>query len=102
MNFRILTIVLFLLILIPIMSTITAQEDTSISNVREQTVYLIEDNPKFYAFIQIIHRNSDGNLLAYIESDKIAEFDHSTLNELINYEPNCLLTSSRLFSSPEC
>tara|TARA_B100000029_G_scaffold515856_1_gene625057 strand:+ start:4308 stop:4805 length:498 start_codon:yes stop_codon:yes gene_type:complete len=86
MNFRILTSVLFLLALVPIMSTITAQEDTSISNVREPVVYLIEDNPKFYAFVQIIHRDSDGNLLAFIESDKISTFDTATLNELINYE----------------
>ncbi len=86
MNLRILTSILFLLVLVPVMSTITAQEDTSISNVREQTVYLIEDNPKFYAFIQIIHRDSNGNLLAFIESDKISTFDNVTLNELIDYE----------------
>ena len=86
MNFRILTIVLFLLILIPIMSTITAQENTSQSSMTEQTAFLKQGNTEFYAFIQIIHRNSDGNLLAYIESDKIVAFDHSSLNELINYE----------------
>ena len=86
MNLRILTSILFLLVLVPVMSTITAQEDTSISNVREQTVYLIEDNPKFYAFVQIIHRDSDGNLLAFIESDKVSTFDTTTLYELINYD----------------
>jgi|TARA_B110000014_G_scaffold236207_1_gene201294 hypothetical protein len=87
MNFRILTLVLFLIILVPVISTITAQEVTSELNINKPSVKIIQDdNFRFYAFVQIIHRDSDGNLLSYIESDKIGTLDNETIIELINTE----------------
>ena len=80
MNFRILTLVLFLIILVPVISTITAQEVTSELNINKPSVKIIQDdNFRFYAFVQIIHRDSDGNLLSYIESDKIGTLDNETI-----------------------
>ena len=39
-----------------------------------------------YIFVQIIHRDSDGNLLAYLQSDKMSSIDLPALNYLLNIE----------------
>jgi len=39
-----------------------------------------------YIFVQIIHRDSDGNLLAYLQSDKMTSIDLPALNYLLNIE----------------
>ena len=87
MNIRIIFPVLFLLVLITSIGNITAQEDTLASNVIKPSVQIIQGEKfPFYAFVQIIHRDSDGNLLAYIESDKISTFDKETITELMDSE----------------
>ena len=87
MNTKIIFPVLVLLIIIPIMSTITAQEDVKMSLISKPVTEISQkDVLSFYAFVQIIHRDSDGNLLAYIESDKISTFDKETITELMDLE----------------
>ncbi len=39
-----------------------------------------------YIFVQIIHRDSDGNLLAYLQSDKMTSIDLPALNFLLDHE----------------
>ena len=39
-----------------------------------------------YIFVQIIHRDSDGNLLAYLQSDKMTSVDLPALNFLLDHE----------------
>jgi len=39
-----------------------------------------------YIFVQIIHRDSDGNLLAYLQSDKMNSIDLPALNFLLDHE----------------
>ena len=39
-----------------------------------------------YIFVQIIHRDSNGNLLAYLQSDRINIIDLSVLNYLLDQE----------------
>ena len=69
------------------MSTITAQEDVKMSPISKSVTEISQkDVLSFYAFVQIIHRDSDGNLLAYIESDKISTFDKETITELMDLE----------------
>ena len=87
MNTKIIFPVLVLLIIIPIMSTITAQEDVKMSLISKSVTEISQkDVLSFYAFVQIIHRDSDGNLLAYIESDDMQDIDKDSIIELINYE----------------
>ena len=87
MNTKIIFPVLVLLIIIPIMSTITAQEDVKMSLISKPVTEISQkDVLSFYAFVQIIHRDSDGNLLAYIESDDMQDIDKDSIIELINYE----------------
>ena len=87
MNIRIIFSVLFLLVLIPLIGNITAQEAVLTSNVSKPSVQLIQEEEfPFYAFVQIIHRDSNGNLLAYIESDKITTFNTETITELMDTE----------------
>ena len=87
MNIRIIFPVLFLLVLVTSIGNITAQEDALTSNEAKPSVQIIQGEKfPFYAFVQIIHRDSDGNLLAYIESDKISTFDKETITELMDLE----------------
>ena len=87
MNIRIIFPALFLLVLVTSIGNTTAQEDILTSNVTESSVQIVEvEKFPFYAFVQIIHRDSDGNLLAYIESDKISVFDSKTITELMDLE----------------
>ena len=39
-----------------------------------------------YIFVQIIHKDSDGNLLAYLQSDKMTSIDLPALNFLLDHE----------------
>ena len=39
-----------------------------------------------YIFVQIIHRDSSGNLLAYLQSDKMTSIDLPALNYLLIHE----------------
>jgi len=39
-----------------------------------------------YIFVQVIHRDSDGNLLAYLQSDKMTSIDLPALNFLLDHE----------------
>ena len=39
-----------------------------------------------YIFVQIIHRDSNGNLLAYLQSDKMTSIDLPALNFLLDHE----------------
>ena len=39
-----------------------------------------------YIFVQVIHRDSDGNLLAYLQSDKMNSIDLPALNFLLDHE----------------
>jgi len=39
-----------------------------------------------YIFVQVIHRDSDGNLISYLQSDKMTSVDLPALNFLLNHE----------------
>ena len=39
-----------------------------------------------YIFVQIIHRDSDRNLIAYLQSDKMTSIDLPALNYLLDEE----------------
>jgi hypothetical protein len=39
-----------------------------------------------YIFVQIIHRDSDGNLLAYLQSDRVSDANFIAINEMLDYE----------------
>ena len=88
MNFKIIIPILFLLVMVPVMSTTIAQEDAPISlSSNESSVKIIsEENLRLYAFVQIIHRDSNGNLVSYIESDKISTIDYESMLELLSIE----------------
>ena len=74
---------MFLLILIPTVSYISADQIIS-----PTVSYINPDHNTLpaSAFVQIIHRDSDGNLLAYIESDKIAIMHNDAMIELMDMQ----------------
>jgi hypothetical protein len=39
-----------------------------------------------YIFVQIIHKDSDGNLLAYLQSDRVTDANLTAINEMLNHE----------------
>ena len=84
MNIRIITPILFLVALIPIVSVAAAQNDATQSAPSVQIIY--KEEAHVYVFVQIIHRDSSGNLMAYIETDRVGEIDKKTFDELIQHE----------------
>ena len=84
MNIRIITPILFLVALIPIVSVAAAQNDATQSAPSVQIIY--KEEVPVYVFVQIIHRDSSGNLVAYIETDRVGQIDKKTLDELIQHE----------------
>tara|TARA_B100000029_G_scaffold15298_1_gene15697 strand:+ start:2828 stop:3319 length:492 start_codon:yes stop_codon:yes gene_type:complete len=84
MNLRITISALSFLALLPLIGTITAQENAEIT---ESYIKKIEKNVlPVYPFVQIVHRDSSGNLLTYTESDHLAEFDNETITGLMTHE----------------
>ena len=39
-----------------------------------------------YIFVQIIHKDSDGNLLGYLQSDRVTDVDVPFLDEMLEHE----------------
>ena len=39
-----------------------------------------------YIFVQIIHKDSDGNLLAYLQSDRVTDANLSAIDKMIEHE----------------
>ena len=39
-----------------------------------------------YIFVQIIHKDSDGNLLAYLQSDRVTDADLTAIDKMIEHE----------------
>jgi hypothetical protein len=39
-----------------------------------------------YIFVQIIHKDSNGNLLAYLQSDRITDANLDLINEMLDHE----------------
>ena len=39
-----------------------------------------------YIFVQIIHKDSDGNLLAYLQSDRVTDANLTALNDMLDHE----------------
>lgn len=39
-----------------------------------------------YVFVQIIHKDSDGNLLAYLQSDRVTDVNLTALNNMLDHE----------------
>ena len=74
---------MFLLILIPTVSYISADQ-----NIFPTVSYINPDDNILpaSAFVQIIHRDSNGNLLAYIESDKITIMHNDAMIELMDMQ----------------
>ncbi len=74
---------IFLLILIPTVSYISADQ-----NIFPTVSYINPDDNILpaSAFVQIIHRDSNGNLLAYIESDKITIMHNDAMIELMDMQ----------------
>ena len=74
---------IFLLILIPTVSYISADQ-----NIFPTVSYINPDDNILpaSAFVKIIHRDSNGNLLAYIESDKISIMHNDAMIELMDMQ----------------
>ncbi len=39
-----------------------------------------------YIFVQIIHKDSDGHLLAYLQSDRVTDANVTVLNDMLDHE----------------
>lgn len=39
-----------------------------------------------YIFVQIIHKDSDGNLLAYLQSDRVTDANLDMINDMLEHE----------------
>jgi hypothetical protein len=78
MNFYTILVILFFILLIPV-SFADAVKIPFIENSAE-------GGPAVYGFAQIIHRDSNGNLLALIQSDKMTDLDSYAMNYYMDQE----------------
>ena len=60
-----------------------------------------ESSPSIYAFVQITHRNSNGDLLALIQSDKMTHLDTDGINHFIDRENSKENRNPHIFKSGE-
>ena len=83
MNIKILIPTIFLLALIPLISTTTAQDNLP----AKSSAFLAQEDEAFvYAFVQITIRDSNDSLLAYIESDTIDTVNNEVMNNFLDNE----------------
>ena len=78
MNLYTILVMFFFILLIPV-SFADAAKIPFVDNSAE-------GGPAVYGFAQVIHRDSDGNLLAVIQSDKMTDIDSYAMNYYMNQE----------------
>ena len=83
MNIKIIISTIFLLSILPVISISTAQdiipEESNIPTIQRDVLPV-------YPFVQIVHRDSNDNLLAYIESDRLAAIDKETIIAVMDHQ----------------
>ena len=83
MNIKITISTIFLLSILPVISISTAQdiipEEPNIPTIQRDVLPV-------YPFVQIVHRDSNDNLLAYIESDRLAAIDKETIIAVMDHQ----------------
>jgi len=83
MNIKITISTIFLLSILPVISISTAQDIIP----EEPNIPIIQrDVLPVYPFVQIVHRDSNDNLLAYIESDRLAAIDKETIIAVMDHQ----------------
>ena len=83
LNIKILIHTIFLLALLPIISTSTAQDATT----NEPYIPVVQrDVLPVYPFVQIVHRDSNDNLLTFIESDRLAAIDNEIIIAFLDHQ----------------
>ena len=83
MNAKVILSTIFLLSILPIISISTAQDIIP----SESHIPIIQrDVLPVYPFVQIVHRDSNDNLLAYIESDRLAAIDKETIIAVMDHQ----------------
>jgi hypothetical protein len=78
MNLYILSVILFSILLIPVSSA------GAVAFV--ETANIDYKGPPVYTFAQVIHKDSNGNLLALIQSDKMTDLNSKAINYYMDVE----------------
>ena len=86
MNFYILSVIIFSILLIPV-SFASADEYTLPDIEFEDVIFSSETSKndiRIYIFVQVVQRDSSGNLVAFLQSDKMTNLNPNTLNYYID------------------
>jgi hypothetical protein len=85
MNFYILSVIIFSILLIPV-SFATAAE--VLPDIEFSDAIFSSETPDSYSgiyiFVQVIQRDSNGNIVSFFQSDKMTDLNPNTLNYYVN------------------
>ncbi len=85
MNFYILSVIIFSILLIPVSF---ASADEVLPDIEfKDTIFSSETSKndlRIYIFVQVVQRDSNGNLVSFIQSDKMTDLNPNTLNYYVD------------------
>ena len=86
MNFYILSVIIFSILLIPV-SFASADEYTLPDIEFEDVIFsseTSENDLRIYIFVEVVQRDSNGNLVSFIQSDKMTDINPNVLNYYVD------------------
>ena len=86
MNLNILSVIIIFVLFIPV-SFVGADESKSTGIEFADVIFApqkFEDDGRIYVFVQVVQRDSSGNLVAFLQSDKMTNLNPNTLNYYID------------------
>ena len=85
MNFYILSVIIFSILLLPVS---LANADEVLPDIEFSDAIFSSETPdsdlKVYIFVQVIQRDSNGNIVSFLQSDKMTDLNPNTLNYYVD------------------
>jgi len=85
MNFYILSVIIFSILLIPVSFANAAEV---LPDIEFRDAIFSSETPdsdlRIYIFVQVVQRDSNGNIVSFLQSDKMTDFNPNTLNYYVD------------------
>ena len=86
MNFYILSVIIFSILLIPV--SFTSADEYTLPDIEFEDVIFSsetsENDFRIYIFVEVVQRDSNGNLVSFIQSDKMTDINPNVLNYYVD------------------
>ena len=86
MNFYILSVIIFSILLIPV--SFTSADEYTLPDIEFEDVIFSSETSKndlrIYIFVEVVQRDSNGNLVSFIQSDKMTDINPNVLNYYVD------------------